>query len=276
MASTTLQSFRQWLGLACATAAVAMLASPAHAAESDTALAKKLANPIASLISVPLQFNADFKIGPNDGEHYYLNLQPVIPISLGPDWNVISRTIVPISYQNDIYPFNEHQFGLGDTTQSFFLSPKAPSEFGGLIWGVGPAFLVPTATDDLLGSEKYGLGPTFVVLKQTGHWTVGMLANQIWSVAGADSRQAISSAFLQPFLSYTTAEATTFTVNTESTYNWKAEEWTVPVNFQVTQLLRIGDQPISIGGGVRYWADAPKGGPEGLGARLIVTFLFPQ
>jgi hypothetical protein len=256
--------------------ALASLTSPANAQESNEELAKKLSNPVASLISLPFQFNADFKIGPNDGERYYVNVQPVIPISLGPDWNVISRTILPINYQNDIYPFNEHQFGLGDVTQSFFFSPKAPSAFGGLIWGVGPAFLIPTATDDLLGSEKFGLGPTFVVLKQTGPWTIGMLANQIWSVAGADSREAISSAFLQPFVSYTTAEATTFTLNTESTYNWKAEEWTVPLNFTVTQLLKIGDQPLSIGGGVRYYADAPKGGPEGFGARLIVTFLFPQ
>lgn len=255
---------------------LALFANSAGAQESSEELAKKLSNPVASLISLPLQFNADFKIGPNDGERYYLNVQPVIPISLGPDWNVISRTILPINYQNDIYPFNEHQFGLGDVTQSFFLSPKASSSFGGLIWGVGPAFLIPTATDDLLGSEKFGLGPTFVVLKQTGPWTIGMLANQIWSVAGANSREALSSAFLQPFLAYTTKEATTFTLNTESTYNWKAEEWTVPLNFTVTQLLKIGDQPLSLGGGVRYYADAPQGGPEGFGARLIVTFLFPE
>jgi hypothetical protein len=113
-------------------------------------------------------------------------------------------------------------------------------------------------------------------LKQTGPWTIGLLANQIWSVAGADSRDAISSAFLQPFVSYTTAEAMTFTLNTESTYNWKSEDWTVPLNLQVSQVLKIGDQRVSIGGGIRYYADAPQGGPEGFGARLIVTFLFPE
>jgi hypothetical protein len=270
------RSIGRLLHLALVVFALALLASRAYAQQSNEELAKKLSNPIASLISVPLQFNADFKIGPNDGERYYLNFQPVIPISLGPAWNVISRTILPINYQHDIYPFDEHQLGLGDTTQSFFFSPKAASEIGGLIWGVGPAFLVPTATDDLLGSEKFGLGPTFVVLKQTGPWTIGLLANQIWSVAGADSRDAISSAFLQPFVSYTTAEAMTFTLNTESTYNWKSEDWTVPLNLQVSQVLKIGDQRVSIGGGIRYYADAPQGGPEGFGARLIVTFLFPE
>jgi len=249
----------------------------AKPAEDSAELAKKLSNPVASLISVPLQSNVDFKIGPDDdGWRYQLNVQPVIPISIGEDWNVISRTIMPLVYQNDIFPGAGDQFGLGDITQSLFFSPKAPSSFGGLVWGAGPVFLIPTATDELLGSEKFGIGPTAVVLKQAGPWTIGILANHIWSVAGDDDRADISSTFLQPFVAYTTKDAWTFTLNTESSYDWKGEQWSVPINAQVSKLVRFGKQPVSIGAGVRYWAESPESGPEGFGGRLIIAFLFPK
>lgn len=258
-------------------AAAGKNAPPEQPAGDTEQLAKKLSNPVASLISVPLQSNFDFNIGPrDDGWRYQLNIQPVIPISISEDWNIISRTILPIVSQCDIFPGAGDQFGLGDTTQSLFLSPKAPSSFGGLIWGIGPAFLVPTATDDLLGSGKFGIGPTGVVLKQAGPWTVGMLANQIWSVAGDDDRADVSNTFLQPFVAYMTKDAWTFTLNTESNYNWKAEEWSVPVNAQVTKIVKLGHLPVSLGAGVRYWAVSPESGPEGVGFRTIVTFLFPE
>ena len=257
--------------------AAATDSAAAKAPEDAEDLAKKLSNPVASLISVPFQSNFDFKIGPDDdGWRYQMNLQPVIPISIGEDWNVISRTIMPLVYQNDIFPGAGDQFGLGDITQSLFFSPKAPSSFGGLIWGAGPVFLVPTATDDLLGSEKFGIGPTLVVLKQAGPWTIGILANHIWSVAGDDDRADISSTFLQPFVSYTTKDAWTFSLNTESSYDWKDKQWSVPVNAQVSKLLKFGKQPVSIGAGVRYWAESPDSGPEGFGGRLIIAFLFPE
>jgi hypothetical protein len=251
--------------------------SAAPAADDAQDLAKKLANPIASLISVPLQSNFDCGIGPaDDGCRYTLNVQPVIPISISDDWNIISRTIMPVIYQNDIFPGAGDQFGLGDITQSLFLSPKAPSSFGGLIWGAGPVFLIPTGTDDLLGTEKFGIGPTAVVLKQAGPWTIGILANHIWSVAGDDDRADVSSTFLQPFINYTTKDAWTFSLNTESSYDWKGEHWSVPINAVVSKLVKLGDQPLSIGGGLRYWAESPESGPEGFGGRLIVTFLFPK
>jgi hypothetical protein len=245
-------------------------------AEDSAELAKKLSNPIASMISVPFQHNFDFNIGPDrDGERWTMNFQPVIPVPLSEDWNMISRTIVPVIYQDDIFPGAGDQFGLGDLTQSLFFSPTHPGP-GGIIWGAGPVFLVPIGTDELLSSEKWGIGPTLVVLKQSGGWTYGALANHIWSVAGDDDRADVSSSFIQPFISYTTPDAWTFGINTESSYDWKADQWSVPVNLSVSKLVTFGRQPVSIGGTFKYWAESPDSGPHGAAARVNFTFLFPQ
>jgi hypothetical protein len=247
-----------------------LAASLVHAEEAD--LAKQLANPIASLISVPIQSNLDFGIGPGDGTKWTTNIQPVIPFDLNDQWSVISRTILPVIDQEGIAPGGATDaFGLGDTVQSLFFSPKSSD----LIWGVGPVFLIPTSTDDLLGSEQWGIGPTAVVLKQFGPWTCGALANHLWNFAGEDDRDDVNATFLQPFVSYITVTKTTYSLNLESTYDWEHEEWNVPVNVIVSQLLKIGDQPVQIFGGVRYYLDAPDGGPE-WGLRFGVTFLFPK
>jgi hypothetical protein len=245
-------------------------------AEDDVDLALELSNPVANLISVPFQFNYDSNIGANrDGDRALLNVQPVIPFSLNDDWNVISRTIVPVILQDDIFPSAGDQFGLGDTVQSLFLSPVniGPS---GIIWGAGPVFLVPTGTDDLLSGKKWGAGPTAAVLRQTGGLTVGLLANHIWSFAGSNERPDINATFLQPFITYTTPDAWTFALNTETTYNWTNDSWAVPVNASVSKLLVIDKQPISLGGALRYWVEAPDALPHGFGGRLFLTLLFPK
>lgn len=238
------------------------------------ALAKATLNPVASLISVPLQNNFDWGGGPKgDGFQYKLNVQPVIPISLNKDWNLISRTIMPYVYQEDVIGTSS-QSGLADTTESLFFSPVRPTK-GGWIWGAGPALQIPTATDDLVGEEKWGAGPTGVALRQQGPWTCGMLFNHIWSFAGDSDRAEVNRTFLQPFASYTTKTFTSFGLNTESSHDWRGSQWTVPINITVQQLLKVGRQPISLQIGARYYAEGPSGAPE-WGLRFQLTFLFPK
>lgn len=253
---------------------LSMTAEPGAESSSGSAeLAKKLSNPVADLISIPLQFNYDEGVGPSDAGLWRLNVQPVIPMTLNADWNLISRTILPVIYQESPAPGLDDEFGLGDTVQSFFFSPKEPT--GGWIWGVGPVFNFPTATDTALGSGQWGVGPTAVVLKQESGWTYGVLANHLWSFAGDSDRESLNVTFLQPFLAYTFKTATTVTLNTESTYDWNDSEWTVPLNLMVSQVLRLGKLPVSVGLGGRWYADSPDGGPE-WGARFVFTVLLPK
>ena len=244
----------------------------------DAELAKKLSNPIASLISVPIQLNYDGGIGAADGDKVYANIQPVIPIDLTDNLSLVTRTIVPVVWQNDIAGQSGSQFGLGDTLQSFFFVPKPmDTSLGTLTFGVGPAITWPTSTDRLLGAGTLAIGPTGVFLFQNGPWTVGGLAGQQWGVA--ETRGGVpdvNNMFFQPFVSYTTPSAWTFGANTEGGYNWTTDDLSLPVNLTVSKLTDVGGQKVQFQLGARYWLEAPSSGPEGFGARAAVVFLFPK
>lgn len=239
-------------------------------------LAKALANPIAAMISVPFQMNWDDDIGPVEaGNRFTTNIQPVVPISINEDWNLISRTILPVVHQSDIYPGAGSQTGTGDTVQSLFFSPKAPTS-SGWIWGVGPVFLLPTGSNDLLSADKWGAGPTAVALRQQGPWTYGGLVNQIWSFAGDKDRSDVSSMFVQPFMTRTWPGGWSATLTADSTYDWNGGGWTIPIGLFGGKVTKIGKQLVQFSGGPRYYADSPDGGPHNWGFRVMVVLLYPK
>jgi hypothetical protein len=239
--------------------------------ETDLALAVQ--NPLAALISVPIQANLDFGIGPRDAERLTVNVQPIIPFDLGEGWDLITRTIVPVIYQASPAYGVDSEFGLGDTFQSFFFAPKR--DFEGWSLGAGPVALWPTATDRSLGSGKVGLGPTAIALRQEGGWTYGALVNHIWSVAGSSGRDEVNQSLGQPFLARTFPTATSIAVNAEAVYDWNENEWLVPVTGVVNQILPVGGVPVSFQLGARYFVESPSGGPE-WGLRFGITLLFPR
>jgi opacity protein-like surface antigen len=242
-------------------------------AEPDENLQKQSQNPIADLVSLPFQSNTNFNSGPFNRTQEILNIQPVVPMHLNEDWNIISRTIIPLISQPDPL-LNSNTNGVGDITQSLFLSPAHPGE---LIWGVGPVFTVPAANDPILGTGKVLFGPTAVFLTTPGHWVLGVLLNNQWSVGGNPLRPAVNTFLAQPFINYNMAHGWYLTTSPIITSNWLAapgQQWTVPIGGGFGRVFRVGDQPVNAQIAGYYNAIRPTGTADWQ-LRATVALLFP-
>lgn len=236
----------------------------------DADLAKQLSNPVANLISLPIQNNIDMGVGEFGGVKLTTNVQPVIPVNLSEDWLLITRTILPIISQHSITASGENQNGISDAVISGFLSPKSSK----VTWGAGPVILAPTGSDDYLSLKKWGIGPTAVVLMQKGAFTYGMLANQVWSFAGDDDRADVSMAYFYPFVAYNWQSGAGASFNFEWTQNWKAQTSTVYLTPVVSGITSFGKQKVSLAVGPRipFGSDTPGD----FGIRANITFIFPK
>ena len=266
-------------------------------ASASSDLQKATQNPVASLISVPLQNNTNFSIGPFDRTQNVLNIQPVVPLQAGENWNLIIRWIAPIIWQPapgttnlEVFGIEESTpayfaaqnvqsnvgvFGFGDMTPTFFLSPSKPNK---LIWGVGPVLVLPTATGKVLGQGKLSMGPSVVALVQPGPWTLGALVNNAWSVAGPSDRSVVNQMTLQYFVNYNMKKGWYLSSAPIVTANWRAAEgnvWTVPVGGGVGRVFRLGLQPVNVSAQL-YGNAAHAVGGSSWGMRLQLVFLFPK
>ncbi len=250
-------------------AAMAVAQSDAELAQ-EADLAQELANPLANIVSVPFQLNFDDNLGPaGDGTRTVLNFQPVLPFGLDNSATIVTRTIIPYIWLDDVVP-GTSQEGFGDILFSAWYTP-APRN--GVTWGIGPAVQIPTNTD--VSSDTWAAGLTAIALKQAGPWTYGGLANHLWDFESNPTTE-ISKTFVQPFVAYSTPSAWTFSVTSESTYDWKASDWSVPVNFSVSKLEPIGRVPVNWQAGVGYWVESPENGPEDWRFRLQAQFVLPR
>lgn len=241
-------------------------------AQDESDLAKKTQNPVSDLISLPFQNN--FLFDEDNNLTWNLNIQPVIPLALSDDWNVIWRTIVPtLTLEKSVPGFDS--FGLGDVNTTFFLSPSNESS---IVWGVGPTMTFPTATETIFGSEKWSAGPSLVVLTMQGPWVVGALASNQWSFAGDDARDEVNELLVQPFVNYNFDAgwyAVTAPIITADWYADSSERWTVPVGGGFGRVFTVGSQPINAQLQGFYNVEHPSGGPE-WSLRLQVQLLFPK
>jgi len=235
-------------------------------------LARAVQNPIASLISVPFQNNTSFDWGPQEKTFNLLNIQPIWPFQMNDDWNLITRTIVPVVSQPGVVSGQDRETGLGDITFTAFLSPR---DSGKLIWGAGPVVLLPTASDDRLGSDQWGLGPSVVALMMPGSWVIGSLFSNVWSVGGSGDDD-VNLFTWQYFVNYNMKGGWYLTTSPIITANWEAssDKWTIPVGGGFGRVFRIGNQPINAQAQVFYNVEKPGTGDWQL--RTQLQFMFPK
>jgi hypothetical protein len=229
---------------------------------------------VSDVVSVPFQFNWINGNGPEQDLRFVMNLQPVVPFGITEKWRLIGRWIMP--YESQPVSLGSAT-SLGDTTASAFFSPRAST---GLLWGAGPVLQLPTTSDPALGSGKWSMGPTLVIVKQAGPWTYGMLWNQLWSFASTSTidRSDVNRGLFQPFLAHVAQKGVTVTVQSEATANWDAPQssdvWTIPITGQVSKVTRFGPFPFSIAGALGVYVAKPDGGPDGL-LRTTFTLVLP-
>jgi hypothetical protein len=238
-------------------------------------LAKKTQNPVSDMISLPFQNNTNFGIGQYNRTQNVLNIQPVAPFNLNEKWNLITRTIVPVILQPDIAESSGSTFGLGDINASLFLSPAKP---GKIIWGAGPVLSFPTATNRVLGTGKWGIGPSAVALTMSGPWVIGVLANNVWSVAGNSERGNVSFFLLQYFINYNMSGGWYITSSPVITANWKADSdnrWTVPFGIGAGRIFHAGSQPMNAQIAFYYNVASPEFGADWT-LRVQLQLLFPK
>jgi hypothetical protein len=242
--------------------------------QSEADLAKATQNPVSDLITVPLQSNFNFGVGPGDDMGYLLNVQPVVPFRVGENWNVITRTILPIIYQPTLAPGVGDVFGLGDLNPTFFLSP---AKSGKLIWGIGPTLTFPTATDDALGSGKWSAGPAAVLLTMQGPWVFGALANNQWSFAGDGGRADVNALLIQPFVNYNLPDGWYITSVPIITANFEGDNaWTIPVGGGGGKIVKAGKLPLNLQLQAFWNAKKPAVAGADWSMRFNVQFLFPK
>jgi hypothetical protein len=264
--------------LAAALALAAMLiAIPSRAELSAEELAKLAQNPVGNLISVPFQNNTNLNYGPQKGTQNILNIQPVIPIDVNKDWNIITRTIVPVVWQPALTPDESSTTGIGPAQFSAFLSPADPK--GGVIWGAGAIAQIPTTSASALGSYRWGLGPTFVILHldKGDPWVYGVLLNNVWSV-GNGAGGSYNNFLMQPFLNYNFEGGTYLTSSPILTANWKADggnQWTVPLGGGIGHIFHFGKLPVNTQISGYYNIVKPDFGPNWQ-IRAQVQFMFPK
>jgi hypothetical protein len=244
---------------------------------SEGELAKKTQNPVADLISVPIQNNFNFNIGPYNQTQSVFNIQPVVPIKLNDDFNLITRTILPVVDQPDPVS-NTSQFGLGNLNTTLFLSP---SKSKAVTWGVGPILSFPTKTNDLLGSNTFTIGPSAVVVGMPKDWVIGVLANQQWSIGDAAPNQRVNAMLIQPFINYNLPKGWYLTSSPIITANWEASgsqssnRWVIPVGAGFGKIVKTGGPPLNVNLQGFYNVVSPNQGPDWQ-LRFQVALLFPK
>jgi hypothetical protein len=255
-------------------ALLATLVAPAYAQQSTEELAKAAQNPVANMVSVPFQNNTNFDVGRYGRTQDILNVQPVIPFTLNADWNLISRSIVPLMLQPSAYT-DSSVFALGDISETLFLSPTHP---GTIIWGVGPVVTAPTATNNFSGTGKWLAGPSAVALIMPGHWVIGALVNNQWSFAGDSGRASVNTGLIQPFINYNFEHGWYATISPIITVNWNApsgQQWTVPIGGGFGRVFKVGEQAFNAQLGAYYNANHPHDAGNWQ-LRFQLALLFPK